>query len=1261
MILMDKSAIHNTTLKVRELLTGEIRDLLQGIYGLDSKGNFEDVKRLPAVALPEVRATRKRLEKFLNDEEHAGLKRPEAVEKLVKETAFTHLNRLVAFKMMEARKLIRGTVDRYQESNAFKFYLAEHEDDLRLYEQGSLPQNEVGEGPRDMAYRHFLLWQCAELSKEIKVLFDPENLASRLFPRPRALKSLLEMLNDPALEEAWIEEETVGWIYQYFTEPDLAIFRGKNSPKVPADLLASRTQLFTHRWIVKFLVQNTIGRLWIQIHPDSHLAKKLDYLVPLGKELPSAPMKPARKIMMLDPACGTMHFGIVAFDLFAEIYLEEIKRAGSPGWPKEASVKSINEIPSAILAFNIYGIDIDLRAVQLSALALYLKAKSYNPKASITESNLACADVRLLDGSRLDEFIRKMAFTYPVYESVIRKLWSELKDIGQFGSLLQIEKEIENLVANEKAFRRPEVSLSAYSDQSRDAKEVEQDFWEMLDHQIIQGFDEFARQQAQNGLDSGFFVGEAVKGFKLLNILMQRFDTICTNPPYLDSRDYNSILKNFLELKYPKSKRNLYSAFVDRCIELLSDGGRLGIITGQSFMFISSFEDFRKNCLESSAIECLMQHDYGLFEARVDTAAYILRREPSAVQRNGNIGIYFRLIKESDSEAKRLRFEQALAHVRASEPDAAVFRYMQADFNSIPGCPWVYWITPGMRRMFVELPKLGEIAQPRVGLQTGDNFRFLRFWWEAGEPRVAFCCKSHEEAQASEKHWFPYMKGGSFRRWYGNQEYIINWEGDGNELKAMTPISVIRNPSFYFSRGVTWTDLTSGRFSARFSPGGFVFDVAGSHIFPEDICLVLGIMNSIFAQFTFSIINPTVHVQVGDLARLPIPNQSSKQLEHLVDSAISLAQRDSAEDETTFDFIAPPWTVTLDDTLTEIFLREDALKDVEKAIDEEVYRLYAISDQDRKAIESEIARPEVEGEEAKKTEPDYIDDEELARRWISYAVGIILGRFQPGVGALGQGNFSKYAAQELRSLADSDGVATLDEGHQDDLATKVCKALEIALGESGASEVVSTILGDGNPEALLRLYLERDFWKRHLQQYRKRPVYWLLQSPAKSFSVYVFHERATRDTLPLIIGTRYVSGKINQLKNRTDEVRTDMKSAEGRAKKMLEKELEELETKLLDLEAFEAAIRRVLVQKDERGETVGWAPKIDDGVILNLAPLRELMPSWKEPEKFWQELEEGKYDWSYTSMRYWPDRVLEKCKKNKSYAIAHGQMDVYEG
>ena len=423
-------------------------------------------------------------------------------------------------------------------------------------------------------------------------------------------------------------------------------------------------------------------------------------------------------------------------------------------------------------------------------------------------------------------------------------------------------------------------------------------------------------------------------------------------------------------------------------------------------------------------------------------------------------------------------------------------------------------------------------------------------------------------------------------------------------------------------------------------------------------------MNSSFAQYALSQINPTVSFQVGDLARLPIPRESSKELERLVDHAISLAMKNSSEDETTFDFIAPPWSITLDGTTTELFLREDALKDVERDIDEEVYRLYGIGDADRRAIEAELAKPvqdDSSSDSDNDSSSDYIDDEELARRWIGYAVGIVMGRFQPDVGDLGQGRFSQPVAAELRSLTDSDGVATLMEGHQDDLAAKVWRALQIALGEEGAAEVVEAALGYDSPEEMLRLYLKKDFFKRHLQQYRKRPVYWLLQSPEKSFSVYVFHERATKDTLPLILGSRYVGGMINHLKSRLSELEEAVKTAQGRNRKQLEKEQANVEGELLDLQRFEAALRRVLERKNELGETAGWTLEIDDGVILNLAALAELMPAWKEPDRFWRALQAGEYDWSRTAMRYWPDRVLEKCKKNKSYAIAHGRMEVYEG
>jgi hypothetical protein len=251
---MDRAAIHDTTLKARDLLTNEAREVLQGVYGLASSGKFEPADKLPAVQeLLKVKETRKRLEKFISDEEQAGMKRPEAVEKLVKEVAFTHLNRLVAFKMLESRKLIRGIIDRYQDSNEFKLYLADHDEDYRLYQAGLLPQDAVGEGPRDTAYRHFILWQCAEMAREIKVLFDPENLPSKLFPRPRALKALLELLNDSILEEAWSREETIGWIYQYFNEDEKKeVFNRlyKKKQKIRPEDIPAATQLFTPRWYI---------------------------------------------------------------------------------------------------------------------------------------------------------------------------------------------------------------------------------------------------------------------------------------------------------------------------------------------------------------------------------------------------------------------------------------------------------------------------------------------------------------------------------------------------------------------------------------------------------------------------------------------------------------------------------------------------------------------------------------------------------------------------------------------------------------------------------------------------------------------------------------------------------------------------------------------------------------------------------------------------------------------------------------------------
>ena len=1300
---MDNSPIHEMTLEARHLLIAEIREQLEGIYGLSVDGRFEPIDRLPVVqAMNAVRQTRERLEKFFSDEAAAGLKGAEAMAKLTKEVAFTHLNRLVAFKMLEARKLLRGTIDRYHDSGAFKFYLVEeaHAADLALYEAGDMPQDAFGEGPRDRAYRHFLLWQTGQLAKELKVLFDPDNLASHLFLRPRALRQLLGLLNQPALQEAWAvgNEETIGWIYQFFNEEEKAevfdrLYRQKQ--KIRREDLPAATQIFTPRWIVKFLVENTLGRLWMEMHPDSTLAEKLEYLVPREAQTATG-LKRAYEIRVLDPACGTMHFGLVAFDLLVEMYREELAHAGQEGWPALASVEKEEEIPEAIVRHNLYGIDIDLRAVQLSALTLYLKAKTLNPKTQLVESRLACADIHMLNGSRLKDFLATAGIERPIYNRILTALNERLRYADQLGSLLRLDVEIRELVEQERKRYEREgrtPDLFGWSAEQFESEAGREEFWEMIEVQINQALDFFAQQQAAEGRDQSFFVGETTKGLRLLEVLGNRYAVVLANPPYMTSRNMNSVMSEYLKGKFPTAKHDLYAAFIQRCAELLADEGRMGLISQQSFMFISSYEVLRQWLSECMAIETLCHtgpHTFAeMTGQKVNTTVYVLRREAEGIYRNETVGTYFRLVNEVDAEAKQQRFERAVGTLRNGKDDVTVYRYRQGDFAAIPGAPWVYWITPSLRRLFQSLPKLSETAPPRQGLATADNFRFLRFWWEVGSQKIGFECTSQEECQLRPEKWFPHMKGGSSSRWYGNQEYCINYGQNGYELKAWAdPLygnsgwsRIIKSPDFYFRQGITFPKVTSGSFSARLSPGGFVFDVAGSSLFPNNIPLVLAIMNSTFASYALKLINPTVNFQVGDIARLPIPKASSSTLRELVEQAIALAKVDSEDDETTFDFITPAWRESLAETPDALLERRARLAAIEREIDEEVYRLYGISDEDRKAIESELSavgeqasenseasdEDEADTDEAE-TEPLSADDLQvtiaLARRWISYAVGVVLNRFQPGIdGALGRGRFDPAVAAALRRLADHDGIATFDEHHEDDLTRKVEQALELMMGEALAGEIINAVVGETGEPATVRLrrYLERDFFKLHIQQYRKRPVYWLLQAPRKSYSLLLFHERVTPDTLPLVQGTRYVGGKLNHLTDQIKSTREAMTAAAVRERKQLEQKLERLEDAHNDLENFNQHIQAVLQLKNERGETVGWSPKIDDGVILNLAPLYELLPSWKaEPKKYWGLLQAGKYDWSATARHYWPDRVLEKCKTNKSYAIAHGLYDAPE-
>ncbi|HEY0071562.1 MAG TPA: BREX-1 system adenine-specific DNA-methyltransferase PglX, partial [Chloroflexia bacterium] len=789
-----RSRLHDVTLQARQLLVSEVQQMLEGVYGLHRSGSFEPASNLPAVqSLPEVRQTWERLKNYLADERDAGLKPEEAHSKLAKEVAFTWLNRLVAFKMLEARRLVRGTLDRYHDSNAFKFYLSDHPQDLTLFNAGDATQDALGERPRDVAYRHFLLDQCRDMAGQIKVLFDPDNLPSHLFPRPRALRDLITLLNDPSLAEAWQpgSEEAVGWVYQYFNELEKAQIYARLSKggKVSYGEIPIITQLYTPRWIVRALAENSLGRLWLKLHPKSRLKEQMSYLIPMEKDesLSQRDEEPevrlAKTLTFLDPACGSMHFGIVAFDLLFQMYQEEFENAGRHGWPEVPSVSDPMDIPASIIANNLFGIDIDPRAVQLSALALLLKARSYNPRARITDHNLACADILLGDAPKLSRLISAIKEKHPTLGRILQAVSAELGKTHLLGSLTpeggELQKAIEaERIRYEAERMRPHLPGMVPEEYVFEAEADSPDFWTNLEDRAIDAFEQVAQyideRDQQKGISEEYFTDETVKALRFARIIFLKYDVVATNPPYLSNRVLPDEIRDPLNKRYPDSKSDFYTAFIERCCSFARSQATVAMITQQSFMFISSYEKLRAKLRQRVAIRAMVHTGPHAFAEiggeKVNTTLFVLDKQLSPTHRDNAVGIYFRLIKAPRAEAKRTGFEHALGRLRAGDSDEAVYRYRQGDFDAIPGAPWVYWITSGLKELFRSLPSLENVAQPRQGLATADNARFLRYWWEVGTTNVGYSYASWPEAKASLNKWFPYMKGGSFQRWWGNQE-----------------------------------------------------------------------------------------------------------------------------------------------------------------------------------------------------------------------------------------------------------------------------------------------------------------------------------------------------------------------------------------------------------------------------------------------------------------------------------------------------------
>jgi hypothetical protein len=1234
-----RPSLQAATQELRQLLETEFSEQLSGTFDILPDGS---IAKQPGQHLvdPKQRLIRRKVVEAINHLISGGKTAQEAVQYYIREAAFTFLNRFVALRMMEARGLLQPCVSKGDQSSGFKEFCGLAPGLV------SLP---------DGGYRLYLECLFDELSVEIKVLFNRRDAASLLWPRRNALNKVLEILSREKLAAAWNADETIGWVYQGFNSKELEkAFREArlSGKKFEARDIPAVTQLFTQRWIVRFLVENTLGRLWIDMHPDSQIAQSFDYLVPLdGKRV--APLKSVREIRLIDPSCGTMHFGLVAFDLFAEMYREEMINVGNTGWPNKASASSEAEIPASILAHNLFGIDIDHRAVQLSALTLYLKAKSLNPQVRLTETRLACADVHMLNGEYLGQFLAASGLEKrPIFERILKTIQERLQDAEQLGSLLRLEEEIRELIYKEKTLYEKDASkpyLFGWSKEQFESDAVRKEFWETLEIQIRQALDAFAREQAEKDNAQSYFADETTKGLRLLDVLNQRYDVVVTNPPYLSGRKMNNRMKKLVADSYKAGKGDLYAAFILRCIELAAETGRVGMLTMHSFMFISSYEEMRNQLREKVAVDTLVHAGPALFSVgnpgTLQTAAFVLRREPNDQARNESVGTYFRLVKQPDAESKRKRFEQAVASLRSGDSDSTVYRYKQSDFDAIPGSPWVYWTASLIRNLFLKLPKLGSVSNSVTGINTGDNFRFRKFWWERSGPL--------------ERHWKRFVSGGEYLKWYGNLDYIVNMD-----VKSMAQLhgSALRARDYWYRSGITYCLLSSKGFNARILPEGYVFSSGGNCTFTESeelLISILGILNSELGDYLLKLINPTINFPVGTVSNVPVVGDLGDELCALVRQAIEQSKKSCEILETSFDFVAPRFFHTND----EEDIKKQSLNAINEAIDNEIYKLYKIEPEVIELIRrelEEIPREVSDGteevdDESASLEADFSDDIiTKVSTWISYSFGLAIGRFQPGIeNALGRGDFSPKVSEQLRALADSDGMMVLDAGHPHDLAAKVHQALNLMLGDEDARQCIHGATGrEGDLEEELRRYFAGDFFKEHLQKYRKRPVYWLLQSPRKTYGVYLFHERITKDTLYRIRSDQYVGSKLKLLNTRLEGLQIKAEGLSGRELRTLQKSIEETESARDDLQDFTSKIENLIA--------LGYEPNIDDGVLINMAPLWQLIPSWStEPKKCWDKLVAGDYDWSHMAMHLWPQRVIPKCTENASYAIAHGLDTIF--
>lgn len=1102
--------------------------------------------------------------------------RRHGLKDVAEEAAYTWFNRLMAIRIMTKNGLIPPVLQ-YESPGVYVPLIVSEA------RQGRLPQMNEEERSRLMplldddsrtaeqfsllivAFCHAtpILHRCFGHIADYTELLLPANILAE--------GGFVDLINhtDFIAEEDYRSSELIGWLYQfYIAEKKDEVFAAKG--KFTASEIPAATQIFTPNWIVKYMVQNTVGRIYLDNNPyETEVAQDWKYLVN-PSELTSNDCilryDDLTDLRLADLACGSGHILGEMFDMLYTLYINE-------GYSRREAIEHI-------FRRNLTGIDIDTRAKQLAQFALLLKACQRD--ASFADCH--CMP-RVLD----------MPQPYPDKEHLTRALADYImtdngEAIAELADAVCLMDEADNLGS---------IMKFGLSERTRNILAVRTEEYE---------------QQTMPG--------ESVSGLlpymRIILALTERYHALVMNPPYMGGGNMNAVLSNYVKKNYEAGKADLFSVFMQVAEERLAENGKYGMINMQSWMFLSSFEKLRTHLLETLQIDSMLHLGPRTFdelsgEVVQNTAFVVTKHTPYTT------GTYFRLVDGKNCGDKERMFLAGENHY----PNVS-----QQNFEKIPGCPIGYWVSEKALKVFTSNTYINDVATPRQGMATSDVNRFIRLWYEVTNIKIGFGKKSRTEALQSECKWFPHNKGGGIRKWYGNNIFVVNWENDGKEILELasklygSPTRTIKNINYYFQPSITWGMIGSSILSVRYCPPGFLFDVGGPSAFLKDVDLkvVAGYLNSIVAYFYIKVLNPTLNYNSGDIGRLPFIIRQNDKIKNIAENNISISRADWDAHETSWDFQENELVRLskeqgegphrLSDLMeayreywTEQFLQLHAN---EEELNRQFIEIYGLEDELMPDVPPEEITILQQGEISIENEQIVWHDDVIVKQLISYAVGCMLGRYC--LDKLGLHiAYPEPTAEEIAAYTfngkqwsiDEDGILPLMPSDTDfaDNATVMFKRwLVVAFGEDTLVDnlnCVEAALGKSLDD-----YFVKDFWKDHKKMYQNRPIYWLFSSKKGAFQCLAYMHRMNAYTAERI-RTKYLLSHIEWLLQQQTEMEANAANLNARERKRLDS----ITRQIAECREYHDRLHTVA---DEQ-----IAFDLDDGVVVNYAKFGDVLAKLK--------------------------------------------------